>query len=144
MDGDTLRTVVEEREHLQFLSMFFFAVGALAAMLSLVPALGLFVAVSVHQPGEPMPFALAEMVGLPAASVLTGALLVAGFILFALMARAGVLLRSCRSYRYCLAVAWAACLFVPIGTVLGAITVTILKRPATQRLFAGGPAADTA
>ncbi len=49
-----------EREHLQFLSMFFYAVGALAAMMTLIPALGLFLAAEMQQPGEPLPFALAE------------------------------------------------------------------------------------
>ena len=106
--------MADEREHLQFLSMFFHAVGALAAMVSLIPALGLFVAASLRQPGEPLAFPLAERLGLPLASGVAGALL----------------------YRFCLAVAWATCLFVPIGTVLGAITLPILKRPATQRLFA--------
>jgi hypothetical protein len=128
--------VPEEREHLQFLSMFYFAVGALAAMTSIIPALGLFIAASVREPGEPLPFVLAERLGLPAAAALTGLLLLAGFTLFVLMARAGFLLARCRSYRFCFAVAWAACLFVPIGTVLGAITIPILQRPATQRLFA--------
>lgn len=133
--------MAEEREHLQFLSMFFYAVGALAAMVSIVPALALFVAVSLRQPGEPLALALAERLGLATASVLASVLLGAGFLLFVLMARAGILLRRCQNYRYCLAVAWAACLFVPIGTILGAITIPILQRPATQRLFSGaGPA----
>jgi hypothetical protein len=130
--------VADEREHLQFLSMFFYAVGALAAMVSLVPALALFVAVSLRQPGEPLAIALAERLGLATAAILAGALLFAGFVLFVLMARAGLMLRRCRNHRYCLAVAWAACLFVPIGTVLGAITIPILQRPATRRLFAPG------
>ena len=112
-----------EREHLQFLSMFFYAVGALAAMMTLIPALGLFLAAEMQQPGEPLPFALAERLGLPTAAT-----------------RAGMLLRRCQGYRYCLTVAWAACLFVPIGTLLGGVTVSILKRPATQRLFAANDA----
>ena len=130
--------MAEEREHLQFLSMFFYAVGALAAMVSIVPALALFVAVSLRQPGEPLAIAAAERLGLPTAAILAGALLFAGFVLFVLMVRAGLMLRRCRNYRYCLAVAWAACLFVPIGTLLGAITLPILHRPATQRLFSSG------
>ena len=129
--------MTEEREHLQFLSMFFYAVGALAAMLTLIPALGLFLAAEMQQPGDPLPFALAERLGLAAAAVLAGALLAAGLVLFILMTRAGMLLRQCRSYRFCLAVAWAACLFVPIGTLLGGVTIAVLKRPATRQLFAG-------
>jgi hypothetical protein len=132
--------VETEREHLQFLSMFFYAVGALAAMLTLIPALGLFLAAEMQQPGEPLPFALAERLGLPVAAALAATLFASGLILFALMTRAGMLLRSCRNYRFCLAVAWAACLFVPIGTLLGGLTISILKRPATQRLFAGAGA----
>ena len=132
-----------EREHLQFLSMFFYAVGALAAMMTLIPALGLFLAAEMQQPGEPLPFAVAERLGLATAAVASGALFLAGLVLFILMTRAGMLLRRCRSYRFCLAVAWAACLFVPIGTLLGAVTVSILRRPATQRLFASSePASD--
>jgi hypothetical protein len=134
-----------EREHLQFLSMFFYAVGALAAMMTLIPALGLFLAAEMQQPGEPLPFALAERLGLAAAAVASGALLLAGLLLFILMTRAGMLLRRCQGYRFCLAVAWAACLFVPIGTLLGAVTISILRRPATQRLFATRePASDPA
>lgn len=132
--------MAQEREHLQFLSMFYFAVGALAAMTSIIPALGLFIGASVRAPGEPLPFVLAERIGLPAAAALTGVLLFAGFALFVLMARAGFLLGRCRSYGFCLAVAWAACLFVPIGTALGAITIPILKRPATRRLFTSSEA----
>jgi hypothetical protein len=136
--------VNEEREHLQFLSMFFYAVGALAAMLSLVPALALFVATSVRQPGEPIAFALAGLFGPAGAAVAVGVVLVAGFTLFVLMARAGFLLARCRRYRYCVAVARAACLFVPAGTLLGLVTLPILKRPATQRLFTDGPVSASA
>jgi len=128
--------VADEREHLQFLSMFFYAVGALAAILSLVPALWLFVATTMRQPGERLPSAFVEWLGLPAAAGLAGFLLVAGFALFIAMARAGFLLARCRRYRFCLTVAWAACLFVPIGTLLGALTIPILQRPATRQAFA--------
>lgn len=129
--------MADEREHLQFLSLFFYAVGALAAMLALVPALWMFVASTLRQPGEPVPSALVERLGLPAASGLAGVLLVAGFVLGVAMARAGFLLARCERYRFCLAVAWAACLFVPIGTLLGAITIALLHRPETLRLFTG-------
>lgn len=125
-----------EREHLQFLSMFFYAVGALAAMLSLVPALGLFVASALRQPGEPIRYLLVEMLGPEAVVGVVVLLLIAGFALGVAMARAGFLLARCERYRYCLAVAWAACLFVPIGTLLGAITIPILRRPETRRIFA--------
>jgi hypothetical protein len=128
--------VADEREHLQFLSMFFYAVGALAAMLSIVPALWLFVATVLQQPGEPAPSVLIEQLGLPATAGVVALLLVAGFGLGVAMARAGYFLARCRRYRYCLAVAWAACLFVPAGTLLAAITIPVLRRRATRNLFA--------
>lgn len=130
--------MADEREHLQFLSMFYFAVGALAAMVSLVPALALFVAVSMRPPGGPIPLALAEGLGLPWAGTAAAALLLAGFAFFALMAGTATRLRQCRSYRFCVAVAWLACCFVPAGTILGAVTLPILRREATRRLFARG------
>jgi len=92
--------VANEREHLQFLSMFFYAIGALAAMLALVPAVWMFVADTLRQPGEPVPSALVERLGLPAASVLSGLLLVAGIVLGVAMARAGFLLARCQRYRF--------------------------------------------
>ncbi len=129
--------MANEREHLQFLSMFFYAVGALAAMLALVPALWIFVALTLRQPGERVPSALVERLGLPAAAVLSGLLLLAGFLLGVVMARAGFLLARGERYRFCRAVAWASCFFVPVGTLLGAITLALLYRPETKRLFAG-------
>lgn len=128
--------MADEREHLQFLSMFFYAVGALAAMLSLVPALWLFVAVAMRDPGERLSSDLIEAIGVPAAGGIAGFLLVAGFVLLVAMARAGFLLARCRRYRFCLNVAWAACLFFPVGTLLGAITIPLLQRPATRAAFA--------
>ncbi len=127
--------MADEHEHLQFLSMFFYAVGALAAMLSLVPGLWLFIASTLPQTGEAAPSVLVDRYGLTAAAAAAALLLLAGFGLGISMARAGYFLARFRRYRYCLAVAWVACLFVPAGTLLGAITIPVLRRGATKGLF---------
>ncbi|MEO8275492.1 MAG: hypothetical protein ABI639_04690 [Thermoanaerobaculia bacterium] len=130
--------MADEREHLQFLSMFFYAVGALAAMLSLIPALAVFVAAMLREPGEAPPSPWLEAIGLPLATGIVMALLVAGFALGISMARAGYCLARCQRFSFCRRVAMAACSFIPIGTFLGMITLSILARPATRDLFADG------
>ena len=39
-------------------------------------------------------------------------------------------------YTYCLVVAGIACMFMPLGTVLGVLTIIVLMRPSVKSLFA--------
>jgi len=40
-----------------------------------------------------------------------------------------------RSHTYCLVVAAVECMFVPVGTVLGVLTIVVLLRPSVKQLF---------
>src|SRR5262245_37032199 len=59
-----------------------------------------------------------------------------------LMAAALVLggrnLQARRRYTLCMVVAAVACLFMPLGTILGVFTLIVLNRPSVKELFQEG------
>jgi len=125
-------------ESLDYLAMAHYAIAALWAMVSLVPALWVFVghevagASGMHAPGQPPPE--------PPAAIFTAlalGLLVVSFLGSALAVWGGRCLATRRRRGVALAAALALCLFVPIGTVLGAVTWTVLQRPEVRDRFDG-------
>jgi len=125
------------RDDLQFLAMFHFAVGAMAALVSLVPALGLFVSTSLTSPGQPVDMLLVRLFGEPGAAIAAGLLLVVGMALGALLVAEGFHLLRLRSLRFCRFVSTLGLFFVPFGTLLGVLTLVVLSRPTTQAQFRG-------
>ena len=59
-------------------------------------------------------------------------LTLAGFVAYA-----GRCLSQQRRYLLCMIVAGLACLFTPIGTILGVFTLVVLLRPQVKAAFAG-------
>ena len=123
------------RDDLQFLAMFHFAIGAMAALVSLVPALGLFVSTSLAAPGQPVDMLLVRLFGEAGGAVAAGLLLVVGMTLGALLVAEGFHLMRLRNLRFCRLVSTIGLVFVPFGTLLGAVTLVVLSRPATQAEF---------
>jgi hypothetical protein len=123
------------RDDLQFLAMFHFAIGAMAALVSLVPALGLFVSTSLAAPGEPVDMILVRLFGEGGAAVAAGLLLVLGMTLGGLLVAEGFHLMRLKGYRFCRFVSTLGLFFVPFGTALGAVTLAALSRPATREQF---------
>jgi hypothetical protein len=125
-------------ESLDLLAMAHYAVAALWAMVSLIPTIWIYVghelagASGLHQAGEPPPLP-------PSAFATTVALtvLVLGFAGGALTLWGGRCLATRRRLRVALAAAIVVCVFVPIGTVLGAVTWTIVQRPEVRARFSG-------
>lgn len=124
-----------DRDELQFLAMFHYAVGAMAAMVSLVPALQLFVAANLTPEGEPIDSILVRLFGERGAAAAAGVLLVLGFALGGLLIAAGHGLARCRSYRLCRTASIFGIFFPPFGTALGMYTLSRLLRPETRALF---------
>ena len=129
----------DEREHLQFLGMMHYLAGGLAMMLALVPALHLYVGALLASSGAPVDSWITRTLGYGLGAWVAGAVLVFGFALGVWLAVAGFHLGRCHRYRFCLAAAWAGCLFVPFGTGLAAITIPLLKRPSVRALFTDSP-----
>ncbi len=126
----------DRRDDLQFLAMFHYAIGAMAAMVALVPSLLLFVATSLTPAGQPIDSLLVAWLGERGAAVGAGVLLVLGFAVGGLLVAAGFGLARLRHYRLCLGAAIAGCFFPPFGTILGAVTIPRLLRPETRASFA--------
>ena len=123
------------RDDLQFLAMFHFAIGAMAALVSLVPALALFVSTSLAAQGQPVDMLLVRLFGEPGAAIAAGLLLVIGMALGALLVAEGFHLMRLRRLRFCRFVSTLGLFFVPFGTMLGLVTLLVLARPTTQAQF---------
>lgn len=123
-------------DSLDVLAYFHFAVGALSGMLSLIPAVYLFVNQSLVDP------AVEASVRVQAADSLRFAMvafalvaLVCGFGIGALLVAAGRCLQLRRRWAFCRAASIVGCLFIPLGTILGAITLGLLTRPEVKAQF---------
>ena len=60
---------------------------------------------------------------------------IGGLALAVCLMASGRCLSKQSHYAYCLVVAAIACIFVPVGTVLGVLTLIVLTRPSVQELF---------
>jgi hypothetical protein len=125
-----------DAEHLRLLSIFHFVVGGLAALVSLLPAMHLFIGVAMvtgrfdEGPNQTE----ARLFGW-FFIVLASAMIVAGLAFAVSMILAGRFLARRVYYTFCLVVAALECVFVPFGTVLGVFTIVVLQRPEVKEMF---------
>ena len=127
----------QDTEHLRLLSIFHYVVAGILALFSMVPILHLVMGIAIltgafgnpANGNSPPAFFGWMFVLFPAALILSG------MAMAACVAIAGRRLARHRSYTYCLVIAGIECIFFPFGTVLGALTIIVLMRPAVQSLF---------
>jgi hypothetical protein len=120
-------------DDLQILAFFHYAIAAMIAMLALIPATYYAIGVVLTDPSEGAPVAglsLAFPFGLSLG------LLLAGFALAALVGWGGRCMQQRTAYRTCVASAVGACLFLPLGTLLGIVSLATLTRADVKRIFA--------
>lgn len=129
--------MADRRDHLQILAFFHYAVGAMMAMVAVVPLVLSAVGSQMARPGgdEAIRTQGARVTEL-ASFGCAAALLVVGLLAGGVVAYAGRCLLERRRYRFCLAAAALACLFLPIGTLLGTVTLALLLAPDVRALFA--------
>lgn len=127
---------IDAGEDLQILSYFHFAMAAMIAMAALVPALFMAIGQALAEPaaGELERTDGARAAG-AATTVLVAVVLLAGFAL-AVVVGAGAR-ELLRRGRWGLAVKASAleCLFFPLGTLLGGVTLARLYDPAVRATF---------
>lgn len=126
----------EDLEHLNLLSIFHYIVAGVSALLFCFPLFHLF-------------FGLAMVTGWGDFSDGEPAMLFAGWFMIAFavifitlgwgyavcLALAGSYLKRHVRYTFCLVMAGISCLFAPLGTVLGVLTLLVLLRPSVKALF---------
>jgi hypothetical protein len=123
-------------EVLDPLALFHYALAAFAAMVALVPALLLFVSYNLADPAVESTMRSGAERALGWATVaLAGFVLLAGFAYAALLVVAGGALRQRKRWALCRAAALVSCLFLPFGTILGALTLVVLSRDDVRARF---------
>jgi hypothetical protein len=133
----------KDLQYLKILSIFYFVIGGLIALLSCFALIYLFIGVmfvSTPMPsgsGTPPPPALGWFF-----IIISIAVILVGWTWAAALMVAGWLLGRCRRYLYCLVMGCSVLLFQPLGTILGIFTIILLIRPTVKRLFETGGRVD--
>jgi hypothetical protein len=128
----------EQAEHLRLLSIFHYVFAGVLALVACLPlihvALGLTMVFAPQTfgggHGPPPPMIVGWMFIL-----LGGGFIVCGWTAAALLAWAGRCLARRVRYTYCLVMAGVACVFMPLGTLLGVFTILLLAKPEVKAAF---------
>lgn len=129
--------MADGRDQLDILAFFHFAVGTMIAFVAVVPLLLGAVGASMAAPGGDAALRTEGARVTAVASFGCGvAVLALGLAAGAVVAFGGRCLMRRERWRVCVAAAGLACLFVPIGTLLGAVTLAALFRPEVRAAFA--------
>lgn len=129
--------MTDDERNLDLLALFHYVVGGLNALFSCVFLIHVGIGVAILSgaldgKGAPPRFFGWLFVVLPAL------LVVAGWTLSVLIIAAGRKLKRRKSHTFCLVVAGLECLLVPLGTVLGVITLVVLTKDSARQAFAAG------
>jgi len=127
----------QDAEHLRLLSIFHLIFGGIVALFSLFPLIHLVVGVAIlsgafdkpNQGGPPPAIVGWLFVLMPIVFIIAG-------LSFAIcVAVAGRKIGQRAGHLYCLVIAGLECFFMPIGTVLGVLTILVLLRPSVKASF---------
>jgi len=132
----------QDAEHLRLLAIFHYVCAVLFALGACIPiihlVIGFVMLLSPHSfgPGRNQPPAFIGLFFVIFASIF----ILLGWTIAALLAWAGRNLSRRKHYNFCFVMACIACLFMPIGTILGVFTILVLMRPSVKLLFDQGTA----
>jgi hypothetical protein len=127
----------QDLEHLHWLAIGHYIYAALVACFSAFGLLfvGLGIAMiarpQAFQPNPPPPF-LGPLFATMGAGV---TVVVLAYAVLSLLA--GRYIAQRRRHLFCLIISGVNCLWMPIGTVLGVLTILVLVRPSVKAMFAG-------
>lgn len=128
----------QDQEHLRLLAIFHFVVAGLTALFACLPLLHLALGVlllfapEIFGSGREQPPRIIGFVFVLIATFF----IVLGWMLAGLLAWTGRCLLRHKARTFCLVMAAVTCLFMPLGTILGAFTILVLTRPSVKLLFA--------
>jgi hypothetical protein len=127
----------QEEQHLQLLSIFFYVLGGIFALFACFPFIHLFLGLFFIGLGlgsgvkETLPFAPVGFFFV----VIAGTIILLGMSFAVSLILAGRFLNARRHYTFCLVMAGMACLFMPLGTILGVFTLITLNKPSVKARF---------
>lgn len=138
---DRERQQIIDEEHLKMLSIFYYVLGGVNALLACIPfihvTIGLFLLSlpsSAHSgPGGRPP----AIIGLLFVIIGVTVILI-GWTLAALKIYTGYCISKKKKRIFCLVIAAISCLGIPVGTVLGVFTFIVLMRPSVKELYSQG------
>jgi cytochrome b561 len=123
-------------DELSVLSFFHYAMGLLVGMLALVPGVFLWAGRELApRPGETLVLTQGARATDTVTTLLVALLIAVGMAVGALIGWGGRCLARRRRWRVCVLTSFVACLFVPLGTLLGGITLSYLTRRDVRALF---------
>ena len=135
----------QDTEHLKLLSVFHYVLGGLLGCCACFPIIHLAIGILLLTAppgfhGQKNDEAATALVGVMF-TVIPAAMILLGWATAICVLVAGRFLARRVHYTFCLVVAAILCTFMPLGTVLGVLTIIVLLRPSVKALFeeqAGG------
>ncbi len=135
------RLVDRDAEHLRLLSITYYVLAGIKALLGCFPLIHVAIGIFVVAAGDSL--ADGSTQGPPPAILgwifiaIGGIFTVVGWTAAILMFLCARRLARRRSHLFCMVVAGLSCLFFPFGTVAGVFTFVVLTRPSVRELFEG-------
>lgn len=140
-DHSAPATNPQDNDHLRILSVVYYVFAGLTALLACIPfihvGIGILMLTSpeMFQQGQnPPPQEIPGFVGW--IFVIVGSLVIIfGWVFAYLYYLTGHSLSNRRNYTFCIVIAAITCLSVPIGTILGVLTILVLNRESVKMQF---------
>jgi hypothetical protein len=127
----------KDLEHLKWLSIGFYVYAGLTALFACFPFIHLAIGIAIvtgqlDEGKNPPPAAFGWLfVGAASIFILIGwAIAICSFL-------AGKYIKQQKNYTFIFVMAAVACMFAPLGTVLGVFTIIVLLRDSVKALFEG-------
>ncbi len=140
----SLEETQQDRDDLRGLALFHYMMSGFAALVAIAAFVYAVIATYWPAPGMPPGFSPPADESLVRFVALRAALVGSALAMIVLALVAGRCLNRRRWYRFCVAVAVVECFFTPFGTLLGVVTIMVLRRASVKRTFAAmvpGPGA---
>lgn len=130
--------MTKDEKDLKLLTTFHYITGALCAIFACFPLIHLsiglafiFAPESMHSPNQPPPPAFFGYIF----AVIGGLMFLFGQVIAWSLIISGRFLNKRRHYMYSFCTACLACLFMPIGTILGIFSIIVLSRDSVKQLY---------
>lgn len=128
----------QDEQQLKIIEICYYVVGGMAGLFALIPILHVVIGIlmlkgiiPIDDEGQQAPAFVGWLfIGIGSSLIFFGATLC---LLMILNAR---FLAKRRRYSFCFIMSIISCLFMPLGTILGVLTIIVLSRPAVKTVFA--------